>query len=223
MARQSKAQRILTHSQVWTALDRLAERAGMSPSGLAKRSGPRPHHLQQIQAHHRRRPRALAFDRIGFQGAGRDQFVDRHLCAVDRRRRAQPAIGAAARAGASRQRRPFRRERLSRRPWLGRGGAATGLRRARLCAGDLGRFDEARLSRRRHHRGVAGNADPARRPRGAQDVGRRSDGQGIEAPHHQDAGTGRRSTRPRPTARSTPTTSPGSQGSCGRASRIAAP
>jgi len=39
MARQSKAQRILTHSQVWTALDRLAERAGISPSGLAKRSG----------------------------------------------------------------------------------------------------------------------------------------------------------------------------------------
>ena len=39
MARQPKAQRILTHSQVWTALDRLAERAGMSPSGLAKRSG----------------------------------------------------------------------------------------------------------------------------------------------------------------------------------------
>lgn len=39
MARQSKAQRILTHSQVWMALDRLAERAGMSPSGLAKRSG----------------------------------------------------------------------------------------------------------------------------------------------------------------------------------------
>ena len=39
MARQSKAQRILTHSQVWTALDRLAERAGTSPSGLAKRSG----------------------------------------------------------------------------------------------------------------------------------------------------------------------------------------
>jgi phage repressor protein C with HTH and peptisase S24 domain len=39
MARQPKAQRILTHDQVWTALDRLAERAGMSPSGLAKRSG----------------------------------------------------------------------------------------------------------------------------------------------------------------------------------------
>src|SRR5258707_14367743 len=39
MARQSKVQRILTHSQVWTSLDRLAERAGMSASGLAKRSG----------------------------------------------------------------------------------------------------------------------------------------------------------------------------------------
>lgn len=39
MARHPKAQRILTHGQVWMALDRLAERAGMSPSGLAKRSG----------------------------------------------------------------------------------------------------------------------------------------------------------------------------------------
>ena len=39
MARHSKSKRILTHGQVWTALDRLAERAGMSPSGLAKRSG----------------------------------------------------------------------------------------------------------------------------------------------------------------------------------------
>ena len=38
MAKQSKA-RILTHGQVWTALDRLAERAGLSPSGLAKKSG----------------------------------------------------------------------------------------------------------------------------------------------------------------------------------------
>jgi phage repressor protein C with HTH and peptisase S24 domain len=38
MAKPTKA-RILTHGQVWTALDRLAERAGLSPSGLAKRSG----------------------------------------------------------------------------------------------------------------------------------------------------------------------------------------
>ena len=30
---------MLTHSQIWTALDSLAERAGLSASGLAKRSG----------------------------------------------------------------------------------------------------------------------------------------------------------------------------------------
>lgn len=39
MAKQPKAQRMLTHGQIWTALDRLAERAGLSPSGLAKRAG----------------------------------------------------------------------------------------------------------------------------------------------------------------------------------------
>ena len=30
---------MLTHAQVWTALDRLAARAGLSPSGLAKKAG----------------------------------------------------------------------------------------------------------------------------------------------------------------------------------------
>jgi len=39
MAKQPKAPRMLTHGQVWAALDRLAERAGLSPSGLARRSG----------------------------------------------------------------------------------------------------------------------------------------------------------------------------------------
>src|ERR1700693_2016859 len=39
MAKHPKAQRMLTHEQIWTALDRLAERAKLSPSGLAKRSG----------------------------------------------------------------------------------------------------------------------------------------------------------------------------------------
>jgi phage repressor protein C with HTH and peptisase S24 domain len=39
MAKAPKAPRMLTHDQIWTALDRLAERAGLSPSGLAKRSG----------------------------------------------------------------------------------------------------------------------------------------------------------------------------------------
>lgn len=39
MARSPKAPRILTHAQIWSALDRLAERAGLSASGLAKKSG----------------------------------------------------------------------------------------------------------------------------------------------------------------------------------------
>lgn len=39
MVRQAKAQRMLTHGQIWAALDRLAEHAGLSPSGLAKRAG----------------------------------------------------------------------------------------------------------------------------------------------------------------------------------------
>jgi phage repressor protein C with HTH and peptisase S24 domain len=39
MAKQPKSQRPLTHGQIWAALDRLAERAGLSASGLAKRAG----------------------------------------------------------------------------------------------------------------------------------------------------------------------------------------
>jgi phage repressor protein C with HTH and peptisase S24 domain len=39
MAKQPKAPRLLTHGQIWAALDRLAERAGLSASGLAKKSG----------------------------------------------------------------------------------------------------------------------------------------------------------------------------------------
>jgi phage repressor protein C with HTH and peptisase S24 domain len=39
MVRQAKTQRMLTHDQIWGALDRLAARAGLSPSGLARRAG----------------------------------------------------------------------------------------------------------------------------------------------------------------------------------------
>jgi phage repressor protein C with HTH and peptisase S24 domain len=39
MAKALKAPRMLTHGQIWTALDRLAERAGYSASGLARRAG----------------------------------------------------------------------------------------------------------------------------------------------------------------------------------------
>ena len=39
MARNPKTPQMLTHEQIWNALDRLAERAGLSASGLAKKSG----------------------------------------------------------------------------------------------------------------------------------------------------------------------------------------
>src|ERR1700743_3406049 len=39
MARQAKPPRVLTHEQIWTAMDRLAARAGLSGSGLARRAG----------------------------------------------------------------------------------------------------------------------------------------------------------------------------------------
>lgn len=39
MAKPPKAPRMLTHDQIWAALDRLAERAGLSASGLARKSG----------------------------------------------------------------------------------------------------------------------------------------------------------------------------------------
>jgi phage repressor protein C with HTH and peptisase S24 domain len=39
MARHPRAQPMLSHDQIWTALDRLAERAGLSASGLAKQAG----------------------------------------------------------------------------------------------------------------------------------------------------------------------------------------
>jgi phage repressor protein C with HTH and peptisase S24 domain len=39
MAKPPKPPRELTHDQIWTALDRLAKRAGLSASGLAKKAG----------------------------------------------------------------------------------------------------------------------------------------------------------------------------------------
>jgi phage repressor protein C with HTH and peptisase S24 domain len=39
MGKQPKAPGMLSHGQIWAALDQLAERSGLSPSGLARRSG----------------------------------------------------------------------------------------------------------------------------------------------------------------------------------------
>ena len=75
---------MLTHAQVWSAIDRLAARAGLSASGLARRAGPRSDDIQQIKAHHAAGPRALALDRIDRQGARRDRHAVRHFRRADR-------------------------------------------------------------------------------------------------------------------------------------------
>ncbi len=116
MARQSKAQRILTHSQVWTALDRLAERAGMSPSGLAKRSGLDPttfNKSKRITADGRERWPST--ESVSKALAATNSSIDTFVQLIgDGARSLQSVPLLAPRAG--RQRRPFRRERLSRRP-----------------------------------------------------------------------------------------------------------
>jgi SOS-response transcriptional repressor LexA len=94
MARPPKALRPLTHEQLWTALDRLAER-GIVGLGTGEESRARSDHLQQVQAHHRRRPPALAFERIDRPGARRHLHFDRQLCAVDRRAQTRGAIDSA--------------------------------------------------------------------------------------------------------------------------------
>ena len=64
---------MLTHAQIWTALDRLAARAGLSPSGLAKKAGLDPTTFNKSKRITPDGRAALAVDRIGRQVAGRDR------------------------------------------------------------------------------------------------------------------------------------------------------
>ena len=175
----------LTHAQIWTALDRLAARAKLSPSGLAKRSGLDPttfNKSKRITPDGRARwpstesvAKALAATSVSVES-----FVS--LIAESQRRRAG---GAADRLRRGRRRRLFRRRRLPGRQRLGRDRVSRGDRRARLCAGDFRRVDDAGLSRRRRHHRVAGGAGAARRPRRGQDQERRGHGQGAQAPDRE--------------------------------------
>ena len=126
MAKQPKAQRMLTHGQVWTALDRLAERAGMSPSGLAKRAGLDPttfNKSKRVTADGRERWPST--ESVSKALAATNSSIDTFVQLIGDGARGA-AVGAAARLRASRQRRLFRRQRLSGRQGLGRGGAAVG-------------------------------------------------------------------------------------------------
>ena len=147
MVKPSRTSRPLTHGQVWGALDRLAERAGMSASGLARRAGLDPttfNKSKRITADGRERwPSTESVAKaLAAANASVDNFVQLLGDAAAR----ACAIGAAARPRPGRLERPFRRERLSDRQGLGRNGTALAPRGTCLCAGDIGRFDAAGLS-----------------------------------------------------------------------------
>ena len=62
---------MLTHAQIWTALDRLAARAGLSASGLAKKAGLDPTTFNKSKRITPDGRAALALDRVGRQVARR--------------------------------------------------------------------------------------------------------------------------------------------------------
>ena len=77
---------MLSHNQIWNAIDRLAARAKLSPSGLAKKAGLDPTTFNKSK---RVTPegRALAFDRIRGEGAGRHRHQGGYLRQFDHRQR----------------------------------------------------------------------------------------------------------------------------------------
>ena len=81
---------MLTHNQIWTAIDRLAARAKLTPSGLAKKAGLDPTTFNKSKRITPGRPAALAIHRIGGQVAGAtgtkvDTFVTLITDAASRR------------------------------------------------------------------------------------------------------------------------------------------
>ena len=110
---------MLTHAQIWGALDRLAARADLSASGLAKKAGLDPttfNKSKRITPDGRPRWPSTEF---GFEVAGRYRLQRRSLRATDRRQgEADGQGGAADRLRRGRRRRIFRRRRLSGRKGL---------------------------------------------------------------------------------------------------------
>src|SRR5215831_18633373 len=121
---------MLTHAQIWEAIDALAARAGTSPSGLARRAGLDPTTFNKSKRitpdqHHARSIRCSRGWTTGRNPHGADD-------------RSRPG----------RQRDLFRRARIS--PWgrLGRARNSGARGPQRLCAGDFRRRTVAGLPRR---------------------------------------------------------------------------
>ena len=138
----------MTHGQVWGALDRLAERAGMSASGLARRAGLDPttfNKSKRITADGRERwPSTESVAKaLAAANASVDSFVQLLGDAAARPAQSVPLLGL-AQAGSSDH---FDENGFP----TGKGWDEMALPsppRTCLCAGDIGRFDAAGLSRR---------------------------------------------------------------------------
>ena len=106
---------MLTHAQIWTALDRLAARSGLSASGLAKRSGLDPttfNRSKRITPEGRARwPSTESIAKaLAATGTNVETFVELITDAARAPSHAVPLIGFAE----GRRRRLFRRRRISR-------------------------------------------------------------------------------------------------------------
>ena len=177
---------MLTHAQVWSAIDRLAARAGLSASGLARRAGLDPTTFNKSKRiTPQGRARWPSTESIAKALAATGTPFDTFVGLIEPAAAPRAARGAAARLRRGRRRRLFRRWRLSGRRRLGRNRLPGRQRRARLRARSLRPVDGAGLSRRRHHSGVAGGADPPRRPRRGADAWRRGDGERTQAQDRQ--------------------------------------
>ena len=146
---------MLTHDQVWTALDRLAERAGLSASGLAKKSGLDPttfNKSKRVTADGRERWPST--ESVAKALAATNSSIDSFVQLIgDTARTAQsvPLLGfAQAGAAALSTMAAFRPARAGTRSACPRSMTSTPMR------WKFPATDEAGLSRRRRHRGVAG-------------------------------------------------------------------
>jgi phage repressor protein C with HTH and peptisase S24 domain len=145
----------LTHNQIWTALDRLAKRADLSPSGLAKRSGLDPTTFNKSKRiTPDGRARWPSTESVAKALAATQSSVESFVSLISDSGGAAQAVPliAFAEAGSSGL---FQRRRFSGRQRLGRNRVSRHDRRACLCAGNFRRFDAAGLPRRRRHHRVA--------------------------------------------------------------------
>ena len=112
---------MLTHAQIWSAIDGLAERYGLSPSGLAKRAGLDPTTFNKSKRiTPDGRARWPSTESVAKSLAATGTSLDVRRLGSNRPAARRGARSPAARLRRSRRRRLFRRWRVSRRQRLGR-------------------------------------------------------------------------------------------------------